>query len=141
MTKSIDLACIIDDDPIYIFGLKKMMKLVDLCESFMIFHNGKEAINALKPLLISGENLPDVILLDINMPIMDGWQFLDSFIKIPTQKKIIIYMVTSSIDPRDIDRVKKYEEITNYVVKPVSIEKLKQLKEELVRKIGRSNKS
>ncbi|MFV8226850.1 response regulator [Christiangramia aquimixticola] len=126
--KKIDIACIIDDDPIFVFGTKKIMKLANFCNSFMVFHNGEEALDKLKPIIESnGTALPDVILLDLNMPIMDGWEFLDEFIKIPSQKEITIYIVTSSIDPHDIERAKDYDKISNYLIKPISSEKLHQI--------------
>ena len=126
--KKVDIACIIDDDPIFVFGTKKIMQLADFCTNFMVFHNGEEAINHLKPIIESNEpSLPDVILLDLNMPIMDEWQFLDEFIKIPCKKKIIIYIVTSSIDPQDLARAKEYDNISNYLIKPISAQKLQEL--------------
>jgi len=125
--KKIDITCIVDDDPIFIFGAKRMMELSNFCNSFMIFKNGKEAIDNLKPIMQSCENIPDVILLDINMPIMDGWQFLDEFTTIESHKQITIYIVSSSIDPMDINRVKRYESVSNYIVKPISIDTLKQI--------------
>ncbi|SFZ93749.1 Response regulator receiver domain-containing protein [Flaviramulus basaltis] len=130
--KKIDIACIIDDDPIFVFGIKKMMQFANFCESFMIFKNGEEALNNLKAIIDSGKNIPDVILLDINMPVMDGWQFLDEFIKIESHKLITVYIVSSSIDPRDKDRVKNYENVSNFIVKPISIESLKNISKELL---------
>ena len=126
----IDVACIIDDDPIFIFGAKRMMELSDFCKSFMVFKNGQEAIDQLKPIMLNGENIPDIILLDINMPIMDGWEFLDEFIKIEAHKSITIYIVSSSIDPVDLNRAKRYKNISNYIIKPISIETLKGILEE-----------
>jgi len=125
--KKIDIACIIDDDEIFIYGTKKLMQLTDFCNGFLIFHNGAEAINYLKPVIEKGEKAPDVILLDLNMPVMDGWQFLDEFIKIPNTKKITIYVVTSSIDKRDIERVKEYDAVSNYLIKPISTEQLNDI--------------
>lgn len=124
----VDIACIIDDDPIFVFGTKKIMKLANFCNSFLVFHNGEEALNHLKPIIESNnDSLPDVILLDLNMPVMDGWEFLDEFIKIPCEKEITIYIVTSSIDPMDIDRAKDYDNISNYLIKPISSQKLQEL--------------
>ncbi|MFE3871119.1 hypothetical protein ACFX5F_07770 [Flavobacterium sp. ZS1P70] len=59
------------------------MEIANFCESFMIFRNGKEAFDKLKAIIIADAKLPDLILLNLNMPIWDGWQFLDEFIKIP----------------------------------------------------------
>ncbi|WP_179336905.1 response regulator [Winogradskyella ludwigii] len=126
----IDVACIIDDDPIFIFGAKRMMELSNFCKSFMVFKNGQEAINQLKPIMLNGKDIPDIILLDINMPIMDGWEFLDEFIKIEAHKSITIYIVSSSIDPVDLNRAKRYKNISNYIIKPISIETLKGILEE-----------
>lgn len=67
------------------------------------------------------------MLLDLNMTIMDGWQFLDEFTKINTDKKIIIYIITSSIDPTDVERSKEYNNVNNYLVKPITLEILKEL--------------
>lgn len=122
--KKIDIACIIDDDPIFIFGVKKVMNLADACNSFLIYHNGKEALDALSSLISTNEKLPDIILLDLNMPILDGWQFLERFIKVPVSKKIIIYIVSSSVDPEDVLRAKSYEIVSNYIVKPITMDKL-----------------
>lgn len=123
----IDITCIIDDDPIYIFGTKKIMELTNLCENFLIYHNGKIALDNLKAIILAGEKLPEIILLDLNMPVMDGWEFLDEFTKVPTPNKIIIYIVTSSIDPADVKRAKQYEMLSNYLVKPITIEQLKEI--------------
>ncbi|WP_373057441.1 response regulator [Zunongwangia sp. H14] len=125
--RKIDIACIIDDDPIFVFGAKKIMKFGNFCNSFMVFHNGEEALNNLRPIILSNSRVPDIILLDLNMPVMDGWQFLDEFIKIPSQKEILIYIVTSSIDPEDVERAKSYGHINNYLVKPISIEELQKI--------------
>ncbi|MEQ8534886.1 MAG: response regulator, partial [Imperialibacter sp.] len=79
--------------------------------------------------ITSSDELPDVILLDINMPVMDGWQFLDEFVKIKPliKKKITIYMVSSSIDEADLERAKTYEEVSDFIVKPVKAEDLEKM--------------
>ncbi|WOK07596.1 response regulator [Imperialibacter roseus] len=117
----VDLACIIDDDQIYVFGLRKLIDFHKYSKNLLVFKNGAEAIKYMKPLITSSDELPDVILLDINMPVMDGWQFLDEFVKIKPliKKKITIYMVSSSIDEADLERAKTYEEVSDFIVKPV----------------------
>jgi len=128
--KKIDIACIIDDDPIFVFGTKRLMQLANFCNGFLVFKNGKEAYDNLKASIIAGEKLPDLILLDLNMPIWDGWQFLDEFIQIPIENAVTIFIVTSSIDPEDIKRAKSYEIVSNYLVKPIKMDDLKKLMEE-----------
>lgn len=122
-------ACIIDDDRIYVFGLRKIMEINNFSDEIVVFPNGQEALNYLKSLLDKSELLPDVILLDLNMPVMDGWQFLDEFIKIKNDlpRKITIYIMSSSIYKDDLERAKSYTEVTDYFVKPVKIKDLEQI--------------
>jgi CheY-like chemotaxis protein len=127
--KQIDIACIIDDDPIFVFGAQRLMKMSNFCKGFLIFHDGEQALNHLAPVLRGTVEsaIPDVILLDINMPILDGWQFLDAIITIEVVKKITIFIVTSSKDPRDKEKAKSYASVKNFVVKPITQDKLKDL--------------
>jgi CheY-like chemotaxis protein len=132
MMKQIDIACIIDDDHVFTYVLSKQMKLVNFSNSTMIFHNGLEALKYLKPILESPEALPSVILLDLNMPVLDGWQFLDEFTKLTPQKKITVYIVSSSIDAADHARALKYKAVSNFYIKPVTEKDLRQILAELV---------
>ena len=129
--KTINTICIIDDDPIFRFGTKKMLETVQLPLDFLIYKNGKEAFDNLLPKLKQDVNLPDVILLDLNMPIMDGWQFLDELVKIPNAERIPIYIVSSSVDSRDIDKAKSYKIVNDYIIKPFSVSKIQNLLEQL----------
>ena len=117
----IESSCIIDDDPIAIYGIKKSMKEIDFCDTVLIYKNGQEAIDGLNSMVKDGIKLPSIILLDLNMPIMDGWEFLDDFLKIPNcnTKQVTIYIISSSIDPRDIIKAKDYSLVSNYILKPI----------------------
>jgi len=121
------IACIIDDDPIFIFGLKKVMNSVDFAEEILVYKNGEDALENLIAIKNDKETLPEVILLDLNMPIMDGWQFLDEFTQVKVDKKITVYIVSSSIDPLDYEKTKKYSHIENYIIKPVQTDDLKTI--------------
>jgi CheY-like chemotaxis protein len=81
----------------------------------------------------NSSNLPDVIFLDINMPVMDGFQFMEEYIKLKPQlsKQITIYMATSSVDEVDIKRAKQISEIADYLVKPIEPDKLLSIIENL----------
>ncbi|WP_109301644.1 response regulator [Aquimarina sp. AU474] len=125
--RRIDTACVIDDDPIFVYGIKKVMKVTNFCDRILVFNDGQEALDNLKEIILINGQLPDVILLDLNMPILDGWQFLEEFIKIPCAKKIIIYIVSSSVDPEDVLRAKSYERVSDYIVKPISVKKMKEI--------------
>ncbi len=125
----VDIACIVDDDQIYIYGITKLINFHKYCKNLLVFKNGEEAIKYMRPLISSSHELPDIILLDINMPVMDGWQFLDEFVQIKPliDKKVTIYMVSSSIDDADIARANSYEEISDFIVKPVREKDLERI--------------
>lgn len=113
---------VVDDDPIYQIIVNKIIKKSELFSSVSSFKNGKDAIDALKNALKNSERLPDIILLDINMPIMDGWEFMEEklllkpLIKDPVQ----IYIVSSSIALEDKNKAKNYSEIIAYLSKPIN---------------------
>ncbi|NAY92518.1 response regulator [Muricauda sp. JGD-17] len=102
--KKINSLFIVDDDPITVFGIKKMLKLVVACEDIQVFENGQTALENIKKRKEFGQSIPDIIFLDINMPIMDGWDFLKEFATLDFSEKIIINIITSSIDPSDYQR-------------------------------------
>ena len=110
--------CVIDDDDIYQFLLKKELKHTNLVDRINVFTDGQKAIDYFLDNRHSESHLPDVIFLDINMPIMNGWQFLEEFkeLKKRLNKQITIYLVSSSFDDRDISRSKEYAEVTDYII-------------------------
>ncbi|MDN5287667.1 MAG: response regulator [Mucilaginibacter sp.] len=120
--------CIIDNNPVYVYGFKKIINLKGLSNHITHFSNGNEAIMHLKN-PVNANNLPDVIFLDISMPVMDGWEFMKEYAEIKSQlgKKISIYMISSSIDASDIDRAKKIPDVIDYIFKPVDVNKLKEI--------------
>jgi CheY-like chemotaxis protein len=121
---------LIDDDKLYLFSIKKMISFLKLCPNVSEFYNGQDAMERLKQITQSGnDQLPDVILLDINMPIMNGWEFLEAYKQIRNMfaKRIPIYMVSSSIDITDIDKSKNYSDIAAYLIKPIRPDKLKEI--------------
>ncbi|MDT7828684.1 response regulator [Pricia sp. S334] len=125
-TNKIDKACIIDDDPIFIYGTKRLMAEVGFCKTVLVFENGQDGIDGLNKITVQGERLPAVIFLDLNMPIMNGWEFLEDFTRIPNhnREKVIVYIVSSSIDPRELGRIKNYKVVNNYILKPITKEDL-----------------
>ena len=118
---------VVDDDAIYTFTVRKLLENNELAHTVDVFTNGQKALDKLAEINFKTERYPDIILLDINMPIIDGWQFMNEFIKFVDKNAMTIYMVSSSIDPRDRDLALQYEEIKDFIVKPVTIESLKKL--------------
>lgn len=122
-------AYVIDDDEVYIMGIKRLIRRTDIINDIQFFENGKLALDTLLEKKDDVEALPTVILLDINMPIMDGWEFLEKYkaIREELAKHIIIYMVSSSINPRDIERAKEYSDVMEYLEKPVTLEEIQKM--------------
>ncbi|MFZ4797843.1 MAG: response regulator [Bacteroidia bacterium] len=131
--KKLDCICIVDDDEIYTFLLKKALKKMDICNDISIYLNGQEAIDSIKQLIESNQVLPDIILLDINMPLLDGWEFLDEYIKIKDSitKQIAIYIASSSISIGDINRAKEHVEVIDFLVKPINTETILNISAQL----------
>ncbi|PKA99010.1 response regulator receiver domain-containing protein [Flavobacteriaceae bacterium MAR_2009_75] len=121
--------CIIDDDDIYQFTMSAALNGFDEVNKITTFLDGGQALDFITDNLKNKEELPDVVFLDINMPIMDGFQFMEEYVKIKpnVDKEISIYMVSSSVDPKDIARCRKIEGISDYIVKPIKEDKLKAL--------------
>ena len=114
--KKINSIAVIDDDPITVFGIKKMLNALNVSNTIKTYVNGKQAIDDIKKMLKNGESVPEVLFLDINMPIMDGWQFLEEFITLPLQSKVRINILTSSIDPADRQNWVYYKGKTEHVI-------------------------
>jgi len=131
--KTIKNICIIDDDPIYIFAVKRILELSELGENFIIYKNGEKAINGLTETLESGKDFPDLILLDINMPVMDGWQFLDQFVVLNPPKSTILFIASSSIDFVDLEKSKTYDIISNYLLKPFSRKQILEMVADIIK--------
>lgn len=123
--KKIDMVCIVDDDPTHLFITRKYLELSGLVKNIMIYKNGKEAYETLKAIFMASEKLPEIILLDLNMPIWDGWQFLDEFIKIPIENNIKIYILTSSTSEEDKRKASEYNLKSNYLIKPITLNEIK----------------
>ncbi len=115
------IVCIIDDDPIFVYGTKFLLNHNSFFVSdIIVFENGKEALENLLNLVNSKKKLPDVIFLDLNMPIMDGWEFLDNYVELPVDNKPKIYIVSSYMSSEEIERAKNYDIVTQIIVKPLS---------------------
>jgi len=132
-TKKFTTVMLIDDNEIDNLINQKMIEAAVITEHIFTHSGAKSAIeflkNAEKIVKFSANILPEVIFLDIDMPLMDGFQFLDQFEKLSaeTKKYCKIVMLTSSINPQDLNKSKGYVYVRKFLNKPLSQESLKNL--------------
>ncbi len=126
--KKINSVCIIDDDSIFVYIVKRLMDESNFCDSIIEFENGKEGIEGVLE-LNTNNKLPNIIFLDLSMPIMSGWEFLDAFAeaKISNKEAIKIIVMSSSINPNEIEMIKAYPMVTDYIVKPITPSDLEKI--------------
>jgi len=127
--KNINILALVDDDDTYVFITKKIIEKTKHVKEVKVFNNGLDAIIYLKQNIKSSYKLPEIIFLDLSMPIMDGWQFLDEFVTIESHnaKKIVIYICSSSISPHDISRAKGISAVSDFIIKPVTKDKFNEI--------------
>ncbi|WP_281239247.1 response regulator [Flavobacterium praedii] len=125
----LELIMCIEDDPITIMLFKKVVQKAVFAKEIIYATNGEEAINLILD-LSKQQTKPQLIFLDLNMPIMGGWEFLDLFndsdyFNLNYTKVIIL---SSTIDPKDIKKSKTYPNVIDFLSKPITVEKLNFLK-------------
>ena len=129
--KKIKEIWVIEDDPITSMLLRKLIERGQFAQSTVAFHNGKLPIQQMRKRREDGLDFPDLIMLDINMPVMDGWGFLDHYIAEFSEIKLPIIIMTSSIDTNDVKKSKAYECIKGYYYKPVTMDNFNQIISEI----------
>ena len=115
--------CIIDDDPIYQFLMKKIINASQEETTLISFCNGFEAIENFKMLLENNLKLPDILFLDIEMPVMNGWDFMremELILSNTTLGATKIYVVSSSISYEDIEMSNRFKNVAGYYSKPIT---------------------
>ena len=120
---------IIDDDPMTSFYIKRLAELGELASIITIFDHAKGASEHLLHHKKSQEHLPDMILLDIYMPDVDGWSFLKQFEEVKDQlaKKVEICIISSSNHTADRERAEAMDFVKAYVQKPITLNALKMM--------------
>ncbi|WP_207534854.1 response regulator [Desertivirga arenae] len=113
---------LIDDDPTYHFLAEKLLSHYRHFQNYKCYTDPKAALTDLVDAYYGTEALPDMILLDLNMPEVNGWEFLEMFenMRVLIGKQIPIFIVTSSIDPNDKARALQYPMIKGFYSKPLS---------------------
>jgi CheY-like chemotaxis protein len=134
MENKLNCILLVDDDIATNFINKKIIQKADIIEHIQVALNGKEALEYLcnKGKFESIENKypqPQLILLDINMPVMDGWEFIETYrdSDIPNKENIVIVMLSSSFNPADKAKAESIPEISEFRQKPMSKEALLQI--------------
>ncbi len=127
MSTKIPNLWIIDDDPMSSFYIKRLAELGELANIITIYNSAQGAIDYLLHHKKTGEHLPDIILLDIYMPELDGWEFLNELKRIEgvLVKNAAIYIISSSNHPRDLNRAETFTNVRSYFQKPVTLDVLK----------------
>jgi CheY-like chemotaxis protein len=113
---------LVDDNEIDNIINEKIIESNDFAETILVFQTGRDGLDYLIAHKDKVDALPEIIFLDINMPIMDGFQFLDEFEKLDANvlNKCKIIMLSSSISPKDIDRAASSKHVKKYLNKPLN---------------------
>jgi len=128
--KTIKRALIIDDDEINNFICIKNMKDTGFAEHATYCLRGQEGLDELTDAIENrSEDVPDVIFLDINMPQMNAWDFLEEYKKIQPrfEKPVMLFILSSSVYRKDIERSTHYDLVTDYIIKPLSKDSLRDI--------------
>ena len=117
---------LVDDEEASNFLNKIVIRQSEIAEEVIAFQKAAEALDYL---ISNTDNAsgPDLVLLDINMPIMNGWEFVESYEKAVAGKKPVIIMLTSSINPEDQERAKKLVTVAGFKSKPLTTEMLQDI--------------
>lgn len=133
MTSEILHILIIDDDEINNFIAAKLIDKISPKATVSTCLNGQEGIDFIKARIGNEEEMPDIIFLDINMPVMNGWEFLEEYDSVKSQitKNVSINMLSSSVYNDDISKSKTFLTVNKFISKPLTIEKIKDLYQSL----------
>lgn len=134
--KKLKSILLIDDDEATNFYNQLIINDADIADNVYIAVNGKDALDFLTNKGKYNSSLdfypsPSLILLDINMPVMNGWSFMEEYQKLDDNQKaeIIIVMLTTSLNPEDKHRAENFKEIKEFMNKPLSVELLMEIYE------------
>lgn len=116
---------VVDDDPIFQFGMEILIGKLTTPVNLTAMTRGQDVLDYMSN--AKETDIPDVIFLDLNMPVMDGWETLEELTKIRVGKKLTIYICSSSINPEDIKRAKNLSAVSDYIIKPIVKEDIERI--------------
>lgn len=130
MQKKLHSILLVDDDKDCNFFHQRLISKMDCVEKVYTVGDGQEALNFLQS--TESINKPDIIFLDLNMPHMNGWEFIDAYEKLDENIKarVVIIMLTTALNTSDIERGNGYKAITGYRNKYLDKETMKNILEE-----------
>lgn len=128
--KNIDLVMLVDDNDTDNFISKRIIEITKFANSVEIKNSGKSALEYLEKHKDDAEKLPDIIFLDINMPIVDGFVFLYEFEKFSdlVKQKCKVIILSSSDNKRDIDKIVNNDHVIRFITKPLTENALSEIK-------------
>lgn len=129
------LAYVVEDDRITATITELIAKKDLRCRTVQTFGNGQQAFDKLAAAVSDKASIPDLILLDLNMPLMDGWEFLDAFDNLPLTQSVCVFVLTSSIHPDDMKKAAHYQVVKGYFSKPLDNPNVARMKT-LLREFG-----
>lgn len=120
---------LIDDQEISNHLTEHTLKINQFCSDVCTFTDGQEALSELEVRVKAGV-FPDYIFLDLNMPVLNGWGFLEAYRKFPEEMKesCTVYILSSSVDEEDIQKSRQYKEVRDFLIKPLDKVDLEALK-------------
>lgn len=128
--KNIDLVMLVDDNDTDNFISKRIIEITKFANAVEIKNSGKSALEYLEKNKDNIEKLPDIIFLDINMPIVDGFVFLYEFEKFSdsVKQKCKVIILSSSDNKRDIDKIVNNDHVIRFITKPLTENALSEIK-------------
>jgi len=132
MKKKLNCILLVDDDLPTNFINERILRKMDCTERIIAVQGGFDALEYLKSTVEEKHPQPDLIFLDINMPGMNGWEFLESYenLEINQKSKAIIVMLTTSLNPDEKDKAGQIPQISGFLNKPLFADRVKEILEE-----------
>jgi len=133
----LDKILCVDDDPITLMLCKKVIERISFAVEIVTAQNGEEALDYFKKMKTEINNgnqieFPKLTLLDLNMPVMNGWEFLEEYVKNGFQdvfNSTQFIILSSTIDPQDVNKSKTYPMVIDFLSKPITKQMLENLKD------------